>query len=178
MSLPDKIFKPERYTYKDYLLWQGDWELVNGYPFAMCPSPTRTHQQFSKLFIKKIDSLLEKNDKGCDCETFYELDWVVDNDTIVRPDCIVVCGKFNDDFLNFAPTLIVEICSPATKLRDRNTKYNLYELKGVKYYFIIDTDKKKADIFELKGKKYVPKKDTKFNLTSKCFIDFDIDSVL
>jgi hypothetical protein len=32
MSLPDQIFKPERYTYQDYLLWKGDWELVNGYP--------------------------------------------------------------------------------------------------------------------------------------------------
>ena len=35
MSLPDQIFKPERYTYQDYLLWKGDWELVNGYPYAM-----------------------------------------------------------------------------------------------------------------------------------------------
>ena len=30
MNLPDQIFKPERYTYQDYLLWKGDWELVNG----------------------------------------------------------------------------------------------------------------------------------------------------
>ena len=44
MDLLDQIFKPERYTYQDYLLWKGDWELVNGYPYAMAPSPNINHQ--------------------------------------------------------------------------------------------------------------------------------------
>ena len=44
MKLSDEIFTPERYTYQDYLLWKGDWELVNGYPYAMAPSAIRTQQ--------------------------------------------------------------------------------------------------------------------------------------
>ena len=47
---------------------------------------------------------------------------------------MIVCGNFVDDFLRFTPTLIIEISSRKTKLRDINTKYNLYELKRVKYY--------------------------------------------
>ena len=39
------------------------------------------------------------------------------------------------------------------------------------------TDKKKAEVFELKGKKYAPKKDNIFTLTSKCLIEFDIKSL-
>ena len=177
MSLPDKIFKPERYTHKDYLLWQGDWELVNGYPFAMCPSPNRTHQKLSKFLIKKIDALLEKNINACKCESYYELDWIVNANTVVRPDCMIVCKDFKEDFLTFAPTLIVEVCSRSTKLRDRNTKYNLYEYEGVKYYIIFDGEKKTVEAFELKGKKYIAKKDSNFRLTLKCAIDFDIRSI-
>ena len=51
MSLPDQIFKPERYTYQDYLIWEEDWELVNRYPFAMAPSSDRNNQWFSAKFI-------------------------------------------------------------------------------------------------------------------------------
>lgn len=37
MELSDQLFKQERYTYEDYLLWKGNWELVNGFPYAMAP---------------------------------------------------------------------------------------------------------------------------------------------
>ena len=41
------IYAIETYTYEDYKLWKGDWELVNGLPLAMSPSPTREHQKLS-----------------------------------------------------------------------------------------------------------------------------------
>ena len=33
-----------RYTVKDYLKWEGDWELVEGIPFALA-SPSFRHQR-------------------------------------------------------------------------------------------------------------------------------------
>ena len=62
---------------------------------------------------------------------------------------MIVCGEFTEDFLNFPPTLIVEISSRKTKLRDRNTKYNLYEMQGVRFYILSDTEKKVVEVFEL-----------------------------
>ena len=32
------------YTYKDYRLWEGKWELYEGYPVAMSPAPMIHHQ--------------------------------------------------------------------------------------------------------------------------------------
>ena len=32
------------YTYEDYKEWEGDWELIEGVPYAMAPSPMKTHQ--------------------------------------------------------------------------------------------------------------------------------------
>ena len=87
---------------------------------------------------------------------------------------MIVCGNFVDDFLRFTPTLIIEISSRKTKLRDINTKYNLYELKGVKYYVIADTEKKPVEVFELFNGKYIPKNSTEFQLTEECIFDEDI----
>lgn len=177
MSLPDQIFKPERYTYKDYLLWQGDWELVNGYPFAMSPSANRNHQWFAGKFIQKAGNELDKTAKNCNCQVYSELDWVIDEDSVVRPDCMIVCGDFKEDFLNFPPVLIVEISSHSTKLRDRNTKFNLYEIKKVKYYLIADTENKTVEAFELSGEKYIQKTDRHFQLTNDCSIELDVYSI-
>lgn len=174
MKLSEQVFKPEKYAYQDYLGWKGDWELVNGYPYAMGPSPDRTHQWFSKKFIQKISNEIDKAAFNCKCEAYFELDWIIDENSVVRPDCMVVCGNFTEDFLTFPPTLIVEISSRKTKLRDRNTKYNLYEIQGVQYYVIADTDKKIVEIFELLNEKYIQKTDNHFQLTVECAIDLDV----
>jgi len=177
MSLPDQLFKPERYTHKDYLLWKGDWELINGYPFAMAPSPNRTHQWLTGKFIQILRNQLDEKKSGCNCQAYSELDWVVDNDTIVRPDCMIVCGEFTEDYLRFTPSLIIEISSHSTKLKDRNTKYTLYEIKQVKYYIIADAENKTAEIFELAGDKYKLKLDFHFTLSPECMITIKLDSL-
>lgn len=177
MSLPDQIFKPERYTYQDYLLWNGDWELVNGYPYAMAPSPNRSHQWFTTKFIQKCGNELDKINLSCDCEVYSELDWIIDNDSVVRPDCMIVCGKFSEDFLTYPPTHIVEISSPSTKLRDRNTKYKLYEMKGVKYYIISNTELKTVEVFELISGKYKKKTNLVFEFTESCRVELDVFSI-
>ena len=174
MPLPDQIFKPERYTYQDYLMWKGDWELVNGYPYAMAPSPIRSHQWFSNKFTQRFSNKLEENQIVCNCQVYSELDWVIDQDTVVRPDCMIVCGNFTEDYLTRKPVLIAEISSQSTKLRDRNTKYNLYQMQGVKYYIIADTEKKTVEVFELAGNSYSQKINSTFQLTTECTIDFDV----
>jgi len=177
MTFPEKLFKPRSYTHQDYLQWQGDWELINGYPYAMAPSPKRTHQWFGKTFIKKVELLIETACSKCKCQAYYELDWVINKDTVVRPDCSVVCDGSKEDFITKPPVMIVEISSLSTKLHDRNIKFKLYEMRGVKYYIIADTDKKNVLAFELVKGKYKPKKDNLFTLDKKCKIDFDIYSL-
>ncbi len=174
MELSDQIFKPERYTNQDYLLWKGDWELVNGYPYAMAPSPNRSHQWFSSKFIQKVSNEIDQSIHKCTCEAYSELDWIIDENSVVRPDCMIVCGNFTEDFLTFPPTLIVDISSRKTKLRDRNIKYNLYELQGVKYYIIADTENKVVEVFELINGKYIVKNDIPFQLTPGCVIHLDV----
>ncbi|AHF89725.1 hypothetical protein OPIT5_05275 [Opitutaceae bacterium TAV5] len=42
---------------------------------------------------------------------------------------------------DFAPTLVVEVLSPATARRDREAKFSAYEAHGVQEYWVIDPDK-------------------------------------
>lgn len=174
MNLSGKIFQPELYNYNDYKLWEGDWELFYGYPQAMSPSAKRSHQQFAAKFCRLFGNLLEKNNKNCNCEVFFELDWIINDNTVVRPDGMIVCGNFTDDFLNFPPTLILEVSSDSTRMKDRNTKYTLYEMYGVKYYIIADTEKTSVEVFELTDNKYKQTETTHFVLTKDCSIPLDV----
>lgn len=177
MELGTKIFEPERYTYNDYKLWEGNWELVNGYPYAMSPSPNRKHQLFGGKFISAVNNILEKQKHKCPCDVFYELDWIVNDNTVVRPDCMVVCGDFKDDFLTFPPQLILEVSSHSTRLRDRNTKFTLYEMYGVKYYLMADCETKKIEIFELIDNKYKQINSSQFAVTASCSFTLDLQSL-
>jgi Uma2 family endonuclease len=173
MELSTKIFEPERYTYNDYKLWEGNWELVNGYPYAMSPSPNHKHQSFGSKFIRIAGNMLENTKAVCNCEVLHELDWIVNDNTVVRPDCMIVCGEIKNEFLTFPPQLILEISSHSTKLRDRNTKFLLYEMYGVKYYLMADCDTQKIETFELIDNKYKQTDSTQFNLTSSCTFSLD-----
>ena len=177
MELSTKIFEPERYTYNDYKLWEGNWELVNGYPYAMSPSPKREHQQFNTAFAAELIIALKEKKLSCNCVVYTDLDWIVNENTVIRPDCMIVCGEFKDDYLTFPPQLILEISSHSTRLRDRNTKFTLYEMYGVKYYLMADCDTKKIEIFELIDNKYKQTNTTQFNLTPTCNINLDAQSL-
>ena len=165
------------YTYKDYEKWEGDWELIRGIPYAMSPAPTWQHQDFGASFIQHLKNALQKK-SNCDCKVLYESDWIVSEDTVVRPDVMVVCEEIKGNFVTTPPSLILEILSPSTILKDRNTKFNLYQAYGVRYYLIADMGKKYTEIFHLKDNSYQEVKDLRtFTLTNECTVDFSIQDL-
>ena len=175
MNLLNKILDTEVYTYKDYKLLEGNWELIQGHPQSISPSTNHQHQRYSAKFSRSEGNLIEKeNCTNCNCEVLYEIGWIVNNNTLVRPDCIIICGEVNTEFIIFPPTLILEIASHSTRLKDRNTKFNLYEMAGVKYYIIADIQKKFVEVFELTDNKYKQTDTTTFVLTRNCSIILDV----
>ena len=145
----------EHYTAKDYALWQGDWELIYGAPYAMSPSPTLTHQRINSA----LHLALHHAFKNCvQCEVLYEIDVHLDEDTVVRPDVLVVCNQ-EGDFIRKAPELIVEIVSPSSVRRDEHLKFELYETEGVQIYIIVYPEEQKAKVFQLKEGRYIKQGD-------------------
>ncbi len=140
-----------KYTYQDYECWEGDWELIEGIPYAMSPAPNLRHQVIGGEIYSAIKSSLSNCSK---CKVIYEVDWKINKETVVKPDLLITCKKIAGNHISSAPKLIVEILSPSTAIKDRNLKYELYESQGVKYYLIVDPTSERIEIYELKNKGY------------------------
>jgi Uma2 family endonuclease len=74
----------------------------------------------------------------------------------LQPDIAIACNTANKQFLDTPPTLVAEILSPSTALKDRHVKYDLYEQMGVAWYLIVDTDKETVEIYQLVAGVYQP----------------------
>lgn len=167
------------YSVDDYSQWKGDWELLDGIPVAMTPSASGNHQRVATRLTGALFNALQA--KNCSqCELFYEIDWHVDNHTVVRPDIVIVCGKRVEKYLDYAPALVIEILSSSTAEKDRTVKLQLYEQQGVKYYLIADPDTKSIVLHRLISKQYVQEEPVNvytFELDDSCSIPLDTDCI-
>ena len=138
----------------------------------MSPMPSPRHQKLAGRIHRFFEEAIEKS--GCEyCSVYQPIDYLISEDTIVNPDLLIVCKPIQGHFLDFAPELVVEILSPSTALKDRNTKYDLYQLQGVRYYIIVDPDKELTEIYNLNdsGKFEIQTTDT--FIMDKCSIKVD-----
>jgi Uma2 family endonuclease len=177
MAKPVKILP--HYTYTDYCLWEGKWELIDGFPYAMSPAPTTKHQRITMALGAVLHTAL----KDCKhCHVYNPVDYKVADDTVLQPDVLVICGEPKLNYLDFAPSLIVEVLTPSTSLKDRHTKYAIYETNGVKYYLIVSPDTEEIEIYELVNGEYLLKEKSHaanytFTFYDNCQIDVDLSAI-
>ncbi len=164
-----------KYSYQDYKNWKEDWELIGGYPWSLMPSPKLTHGRIQIRVVVQADSSLLKNRANCNCKVYSEIDWKVNEDTVVRPDVMIVCGETKTDYLEFPPSLILEVLSVSTRMKDRNVKFQLYQEQGVKYYLLADCDKRFVEVFELIDNVYRQVIRSTFLLENDCEVSFDFN---
>ena len=143
------------YTYDDYCQWEGRWELIEGMPYAMSPSPVPRHQLVGGNLYGLFKDSLKKGHCN-NCKAYPPIDWKISEDTVVQPDVLIACGKIDKKFLDFLPILVVEILSPSTASKDRGEKMELYLSQKVKYYLIVDPQIKKIEVYELMNNQYEP----------------------
>ena len=167
------------YTIKDYEKWKGDWELVEGIPYALA-SPSLTHQRVVVILSMLLQLQIEKNDKCEDCVVTIDTDYIVSEDTVFRPDLAIVCSN-KDEKITKTPKLIIEVVSPASRKMDEEIKPMYYSKQGVKYYLLVYPHERKMVLKFLAGeRKYktlnVEKKYT-FKLEEGCEIELNPNEV-
>jgi Uma2 family endonuclease len=140
------------YTYEDYCQWQGNWEVIDGIAYAMSPMSNPRHQNLANELGAFFSNNLKIN--GCKCKVYQAIDVIINENTIVCPDVLIVCEPITNKFLNFPADLVVEIFSPSTKLKDQNTKFELYQNFGIKYYVMVDPETEEIFVYQLVNGKY------------------------
>ncbi len=139
----------------------------------MTPSPFGKHQ---KAITRLAQMLLNELDRvQCDCEVAVELDWIIENDLVVRPDISVCCGSNIDKYIESPPTFIAEVLSLSTLLKDKTAKFDLYAKEGVKYYATVDLDGDR-ECYELRTSRYekLPNGAVELKLCPDCAIIIDL----
>lgn len=153
MSGMPAVKKP--YTWQDYqTLPEGDrWEILDGEPFSMSPSPSIRHQTIlGDLFVQ-----LHPQFKGKKCQPILApFDVKFDDLNCTEPDLMIVCdpNQIKTNHVEGAPALVVEIVSDHGIVRDRVHKMRLYARSGVKEYWIITPWPPMIEVFLLDGESY------------------------
>ena len=148
----------ERFTYTDYCKWDDGqrWELIDGVPYLMA-SPAPKHQEILLGFGAEFRARL----RGKKCKVYTELDVRLNydkaDDTVFRPDLIVVCDpeKVGKTAINGAPDLIIEILSPSTRKHDITTKFVKYREAGVKELWYVDPDVQTVMVYKWSDGVYI-----------------------
>ncbi len=150
----DPAYLPH-YTLEDWRRWAGDWELIEGVPYAMAPSPTVTHQAVGSALVAQLFGQLGACPR---CQVVYETDWEVNEDTVLRPDCMVLCDQ-RGERVHKPPRLMLEIVSASTAARDEHLKFGIAEREGVPYFVLVYPRWRVAKIFVWREGHYVKSAD-------------------
>ena len=74
------------YTYDDYCLWEGRWEIIDGIPYAMSPAPSMRHQWITGNIIGELRNALMVSGCNSGCKVLNFVDIKITEDTVVHPD--------------------------------------------------------------------------------------------
>ena len=162
-------------TVQDYLQWEGDWELWHGAAVAVAPSPGLPHQDVAGNLYTQLRSMVEA--AGCKCRVYYEVDWHVAEDHVLRPDVLVVCKPNEDHWITRTPELVVEVISPGSVRRDTIHKRGHYRDAGVRFYLLADPAERTLRCLHLdEDGEYVPGPPA-FDLHGGCRVELDADRI-
>ena len=151
-----------RYTYAEYLTWTNSesYELLNGFIRLMSSVSSPEHDIVLKRIAALLTDFIDENKDNCRvfCAPFdvrlpKNPNETADNQiyTVVHPDICLVCDNSALDKRGClgAPDLVVEILSLSSQRYDLNERFNLYEVAGVKEYWVVSPKEKGINVFIL-----------------------------
>lgn len=141
-------------TYEQFLEWADEdtlAEWVDGEVELMSPASV-PHQDLAGFLAAIMRFFAEDHDAGRVLTAPFQMK--LDNVRRGRePDVLFVAqenvSRLQRNFLDGPADLAVEVISPESVLRDRGAKYGEYEAGGVREYWVLDADERRADFFVL-----------------------------
>jgi Uma2 family endonuclease len=130
-------------------------EILNNKLLIM-PSPSFIHQKISRILSNKMTNFAEERNLG---EVLYApMDTKFDENNVEQPDILFIAitryDIIEENCINGAPDIVVEIISPANKKQERDDKHALYERTGVKEYWTVYPKKRTIKVETLEEGKF------------------------
>jgi Uma2 family endonuclease len=150
---PTKLDLPKM-TYEQFLEWDFEnphVEWVNGEVVVM--SPVSGEHQFVRGFLYTLFwHFIEESDLGVLLDDPFQMKTGPDLPGRA-PDIQFLAkknlGRLKKNHLQGPADLIVEVMSPGSRGTDRGDKFYEYEKGGVKEYWLIDPERKRAEFYRL-----------------------------
>ncbi|MCS7285933.1 MAG: Uma2 family endonuclease [Anaerolineae bacterium] len=148
------VFPPERrkMTYEEFLDWADEdtlAEWVDGKVVIYTPA-SLLHQNVVRFLGALLGLYAEFHGLGVVLLPPFQMKLASSGR---EPDLLFVArenlSRLKDAYLDGPADLVVEVVSPESERRDRGEKFWEYQEGGVKEYWLIDPEKKKAEFWEL-----------------------------
>jgi len=123
------------------------YETVHG-ELLVTPAPRAWHQLVVTRLLRKLGDYLERQGLGPVLVSPADISW--SDDTLVQPDLFVVDlaeARTMDWKRMKTLLLVVEVLSPSTARYDRFTKRRLYQDVRIPFYWIVDTDAGRVEVW-------------------------------
>jgi Uma2 family endonuclease len=143
---------PRKLSFQEFLNWcdsetRAEW--VNG-KVVVLSSESRKHQEILGFLHAMLRGYVEKHKLG---EVIYMLLMRLEIVPSARvPDLQFVSQSrlslMTDYYVDGPADIAAEVVSPESSVRDRTEKLAEYEAAGVREYWLIDPERKRADFFE------------------------------
>jgi Uma2 family endonuclease len=132
------------------------YELVRG-EVHVTPAPATRHQITIQNLSGTLWPHVIKNHLGEICTA--PLDVRLGKDTAFQPDLMFIsnarAGIIQENWIEGAPDLVVEVLSPSTAGHDRAVKLPIYAEARVAEVWLLDCHAKTVEVLKLHGKKYL-----------------------
>lgn len=151
------VIREHPFTYDDYAnLDDGKrYELVDGVLELMSPAPTPRHQMVSLEIHKNFLNSCEENY----VILYAPIDLILSDTMVRQPDIVLIHrDRFSEIVKKHGivgpPDLVVEILSPSSVKRDKESKLETYERFSIPEYWIVDPNNRCIEQYVLDGERY------------------------
>jgi Uma2 family endonuclease len=139
-------------TYEQFLQWDGEnqhVEWVNGEVVEM-PPITDVHNEVDNFLLTLLATFVEHHDLGTMRSDPFQMKTGPDLPGRA-PDSLFVAKRnrrrLHRLYLDGPADLVVEIISPGSRTVDRVEKFREYQGGGVREYWLIDPDRRRAEFY-------------------------------
>lgn len=174
------LYNGKKCTYTEAQTLADDgfqYEIIEGI-LLMTPAPNDSHQYLSLQLSTLLQTFLLQHPIGI--IRYAPRDVRLRENLVYQPDILYISNERlainKPQYVDGPPDLIIEILSPATRIRDTQDKFYDYEAYGVKEYWIVNpNDTHQNQFYSLQEGKYQPFYAEGTRLHSRMITGFSLD---